>query len=200
MKARRTQAERRQQSELGLLVAAAEVIVEHGFNGATFDRISERAGYSRGLVTLRFGSKDGLVVAMIEFLGARLEEAYAARLTEVRSGRANLLAFVDVFLLRLEEDPMTNAYFVLQAGALGNVLPQAGYFLEQHEKVKGLLADLIREGMEDGTIAPGLDPVTAATALGCFQLGLAMQHLLDPGMSVGDMREFARVFAGRGAP
>ncbi|MCW1383424.1 TetR/AcrR family transcriptional regulator [Novosphingobium sp. KCTC 2891] len=197
MKTRRTQAERRQQSEQGLLVAAAEVILEHGYNGATFDRISERAGYSRGLVTLRFGSKDGLVAAMIEFLGSRLEEAYADRLKEARTGRQKLVDFVDVFVLRLEDDRLANAYFVLLAGALGNVLPQSHYFLEQHEAVKLRLAAFVREGMEDGTIMPGIDPVVAATALGCFQLGLAMQHLLDPQMSVGDMRQFVRIFAGR---
>ncbi|MCH7629160.1 MULTISPECIES: TetR/AcrR family transcriptional regulator [Novosphingobium] len=196
-KVRRTQAERRQQSEQGLLIAAADVILEHGYTGATFDRISERAGYSRGLVTLRFGSKDGLVAAMIEFLGAQLEEIYRQRLETARSGREKMLDFVDVFMERLDEDRLTRAYFVLLAGAVGNLLPQSRYFLDQHEAVKMLLADLIREGMADGTIAPGIDPVVAATALGCFQLGVAIQHQLDPTMSLPDMRGFVRRFAER---
>ncbi|WP_225206509.1 TetR/AcrR family transcriptional regulator [Novosphingobium huizhouense] len=195
---RLTQAERRQQSEHGLLVAAAEVVLEHGYTGATFDRISERAGYSRGLVTLRFGSKDGLVAAMIEFLGAQLEDIYRQRLETARSGREKLIDFVDVFMVRLDEDRLTRAYFVLLAGALGNLLPQARYFLAQHEKVKQLLADLIREGMADGTIAADIAPEDAALALGCFQLGVAIQHQLDPAMPLAAMRSFVRRFAGDG--
>ncbi|NML93563.1 TetR/AcrR family transcriptional regulator [Novosphingobium olei] len=199
-KVRKTQAERRQQSEQGLLVAAAEVVLEHGYTGATFDRISERAGYSRGLVTLRFGSKDGLVAAMIEFLGNQLEEIYRERLETARSGREKMLDFVDVFMLRLEEDRLTRAYFVLLAGALGNLLPQARYFLEQHEKVKELLVGLIREGMADGTLRANIDPETAALALGCFQLGVAIQHQLDPAMPLDAMRAFVRGFAGLPQP
>ena len=189
---RLTQAERRQQSEQGLLVAAAEVVLEFGYTGATFDRISERAGYSRGLVTLRFGSKDGLVAAMIEFLGAQLEDLYRQRLETARTGREKLRDFVDVFMARLDEDHLTRAYFVLLAGALGNLLPQARYFLGQHEKVKQLLAELIREGMADGTIAATSDPETAALAIGCFQLGAAIQHQLDPDMPLEAMRAFVR--------
>lgn len=195
-KTRRTQAQRRQQSEQGLLAAAAGVIGELGFNAATFDRISERAGYSRGLVTLRFGSKDGMVVAVIDFLGDRLEQIYAERLKNARTAKARLLGYVDTFMVQLRDDKQTIAYFVLLAGALANKLPQSRYFLEQHERVKLSLAGYIREGQADGTFAADIDPVAAATALGCFQLGLAMQYQLDPDFDMEDMRRFVIALAG----
>lgn len=197
LRTRRTQAERRARSETGLIVAAAEVIAECGFNAATFDRISERAGYSRGLVTLRFGSKDGLFAAMIDFLGDRLDRAYADRLAAARSGREKLLDFVDVFMIGLEEDRLATAYYVLLAGAIANRLPQRRFFLERHEEVKRALAACIREGMMDGTLAPRLDPDVAATALGCFQLGVAVQHELDSALDLNAMRAFARDYTAR---
>ena len=72
IKPRRSQADRRDESERRLLAAAAELVVEHGMGAATFEKIGARAGYSRGLVTQRFGSKRGLIEALIHQLQGRL--------------------------------------------------------------------------------------------------------------------------------
>src|SRR5262245_25666186 len=61
---RRTQAERRSQSEGALLDAAAELIAERGVEGTSLASIGERAGVSRGLPTHHFGSKDALVARL----------------------------------------------------------------------------------------------------------------------------------------
>ena len=62
---RMTQAERRDRSERELIAAAIKVVAEQGVSAATFDMIGREAGFSRGLVTQRFGSKDGLIRALI---------------------------------------------------------------------------------------------------------------------------------------
>src|SRR2546421_53515 len=59
--ARRTQQQRRDQAETALLNAAAELAVEHGVRSLTLARVGERAGYSRGIVTHHFGSKQALL-------------------------------------------------------------------------------------------------------------------------------------------
>ena len=61
--ARRTQQERRDQAETALLNAAAELVVEEGVHSLTLARVGQRAGYSRGLVTHYFGSKQALLAA-----------------------------------------------------------------------------------------------------------------------------------------
>lgn len=195
---RRTQAQRRAESERGLLHAAADILVEQGYNAATFDRISERAGYSRGMVSLRFGSKDGLVEAMITWLGARLEKALRIRLESARSGREKLLNYMDVFLAGVEEDRYGAAYYVLLAAALANLLPQRRFFLRQHESVRQRLIACIREGMEDGTIAPVATPEVAATVLGCFELGVAVQRQLDPSLDLSTLRAFVQARVANG--
>ncbi|MDB6105717.1 MAG: TetR family transcriptional regulator [Gammaproteobacteria bacterium] len=57
----RTQEERTALSDRLLVEAAIELLVQRGLAGTTLAAIGERAGYSRGLVTHRFGSKAGLL-------------------------------------------------------------------------------------------------------------------------------------------
>jgi AcrR family transcriptional regulator len=61
-----TQAERVAASDKALLAAAIELIAERGYERTTLALIGERAGYSRGLVTQRFGSKEKLLWAVIK--------------------------------------------------------------------------------------------------------------------------------------
>mgnify|MGYP000983961481 CR=1 FL=1 len=44
---RRTQAQRREESDGRLLAAAAAIIAEEGYLAATLERVGERAGFSR---------------------------------------------------------------------------------------------------------------------------------------------------------
>ena len=60
------QQERTERSTNALLQAASELIVKGGFDSLTFAAIGERAGYSRGLVTARFGNKEGLIEALTD--------------------------------------------------------------------------------------------------------------------------------------
>jgi AcrR family transcriptional regulator len=62
---RRTQAQRRAESDDRLLSAAAEIIAGEGYLALTLERVGERAGFSRGLASRKYGSKDGLIEALI---------------------------------------------------------------------------------------------------------------------------------------
>src|SRR5258708_34117815 len=58
---RRTQEARTARSDQLMTQAAIALLIERGVQGTTLAAIGERAGYSRGLVTHRFGSKAGLL-------------------------------------------------------------------------------------------------------------------------------------------
>jgi AcrR family transcriptional regulator len=60
-KIRRTQEERTAISDRLMTQAAVALLIERGISGTTLAAIGQRAGYSRGLVTHRFGSKAGLL-------------------------------------------------------------------------------------------------------------------------------------------
>ena len=59
-----TQPQRVEQSSRRLLQAAAELIVEKGWEATTAAEIGRRAGYSRAMVHARYGSKDAILEAI----------------------------------------------------------------------------------------------------------------------------------------
>ncbi|HEY4094639.1 MAG TPA: TetR/AcrR family transcriptional regulator [Baekduia sp.] len=61
-----------------LLEAAARVYAAHGFAGATLDDVAEEAGLTKGALYGHFGSKDNLLVALMdEYLAAEIAEQVA---------------------------------------------------------------------------------------------------------------------------
>jgi AcrR family transcriptional regulator len=61
-----TQSQRREKTRQLLLQAAEEAFTSRGFHGVSLDAIAESAGLSKGAVYGRFGSKDGLFLAVVE--------------------------------------------------------------------------------------------------------------------------------------
>jgi AcrR family transcriptional regulator len=54
------------QTRVRLLEAAAEVYARRGFAGATLDEVAAEAGFTKGAVYAHFGSKENLLVALVE--------------------------------------------------------------------------------------------------------------------------------------
>jgi AcrR family transcriptional regulator len=191
---RRSQAERSDESEARLLEAAARVIEGEGFAAATFERIGDVAGYSRGLASAKFGSKDGLVRAVIAFvqdrLAARTNAAIAA--LDRPDPVAAIITWTDTLLAVVEKDELVRAYFVVMAAAVGNRADNRPAFLEAHEEVRVRLRELIEAGQAAGTIAATVDADATALSIGSLQLGIAVELLLDPSLDMGRMRLTAR--------
>ena len=61
-----THAERRALTRRGLLDAAARLFAEHGVEGAAVDAIAAAAGRTAGALYDHFGSKEGLLFALVE--------------------------------------------------------------------------------------------------------------------------------------
>ena len=75
-----TQAERTALSDRRMFEAAIELINEFGTRKMTLKEIGERAGYSRGLASYRFGSKDGLLRELFVRFDKRWKEHLGERL------------------------------------------------------------------------------------------------------------------------
>lgn len=186
---RRTQSDRRQQSEVELLRAATELIAEQGVAAATFENIGLRAGYSRGLVTQRFGSKQGLIEALIARLQARLEAQMDDRRLDQLNGLEAVLGFVDAFLTNLSRDGEMRAYFVLLAGAVADVSDLRAPFALAHKGAEERLEAMVLCGQAQGVIRADLNADAAALMVGSLLLGLSTQLLIDPGMDLEPIRE-----------
>jgi AcrR family transcriptional regulator len=105
---RRTQAERRAETERRLLEATMEIIALRGVRAVTLAAVGEAAGYSRGIVTHQFGSRQGLLDA----LTLELQNRFVPPETD------DVLELIDAYLASFEERPLdTRVYAVLWAEA-----------------------------------------------------------------------------------
>ena len=185
---RRTQAERRAKSQMRLLEAAAEILVEEGFAAATFDRISRRAGYSRGMVTERFGSKDEFVANVIQWVADQMDAHYPSEIEKDGSALGGVRAKINTTFWGLKGGA-AQAYFVLLSAALANRLPQTAHFLEHHRLEKQEYVRLVKLAQENGQIDPALDARDLSSLLGCLMMGIAIQSQIDPELNVESLQK-----------
>jgi AcrR family transcriptional regulator len=188
-RAHRTQAERREDSGRGLIRAAIAVTAEQGVSAATFAAVGQRGGYSRSLVTQRFGSKQGLIDAVICYLLERQKMLAAEQGIDRMSGLDALLADTDLYLRSLSEQGELKAYFRWLSAAVADVSSTRAAFAAAHEQVRKRLRGYVQKGQAEGCIRSDLDADAAALMLGSLQMGLAMQLLVDPSMNLDPIRK-----------
>lgn len=187
--ARLTQAERRDRSERELVGAAIQIVAEEGVAAATFDTIGKRAGFSRGLVTQRFGSKDGLIRSVIAYLHDWQNEMLEAIEVSEMDGLTALIAFILVHCESLREAPEADAYFMLLAASVADRQDTRPAFAESHEVERVLIRGFIERGQASGHIRQDVDADAEALMAGCSLLGLRMQCLIDPAFDPAPVRD-----------
>ena len=116
--ARRTQRERREQAERKVLAAATALIAQHGSRALTLAEVGEAAGYSRGIVSHHFGSRENLLRAVMwdartftlpdpgESAADWLADTVRAYLKNVTSRRPAAAAFLQMWGEAIAADPV----------------------------------------------------------------------------------------------
>lgn len=175
------QAERSERSAEALLGAAAELVAEVGLVATTFAAIAERAGYSRGLVTARFGSKAGLVEALIRRVWGALHDAGVVPLSQASPALSSLLALIDGIhdlVTRNPRDLRAMAALLFEApGSDPELRDRMATFTEgMRVEIAGVLA----RAVDDGSARGGIDPEGEAVLLVAALHGVFYQWLLDP--------------------
>lgn len=178
---RRTQAQRRAESEAKLLRATAELIVERGIEGTSLAEIGRRAGYSHGLVHHRFGSKD----ALIERLNAEAVRLFTAT-TVGRIGSATgalaVRVVAETYLALVQgPDPVARVHLLVWSEAIAGGVAKRPYRASWDQVFRGSLATMIETGIAEGTVRDDIDPVPAAVVIVGLLRGVALQLILDPG-------------------
>lgn len=178
--ARRTQAERVAESDRRMLEAATRLIATQGYTATTLEAIGSEAGYSRQLVTQRFGSKDQLLQALVARHVEALRErakAHGARL----SGLAALYSEVDTYLHALDSPSVeSRAFFVLMLEAAGPVPQFRSLFASITAGWEERLVEEIRTGQMQGSLRADVDARTEARLLIATLRGVRIQSMMDP--------------------
>ena len=116
-KARRTQEERKDQAIGALREAALGMLLEGGVASLTLGELGDRAGYSRGLVHYHFGSKEALLVDLLECLSITGRTTFEAVASDGLAAIVEILRRVEQNALENPVNTMARALLLNEAGA-----------------------------------------------------------------------------------
>jgi len=178
----RTQAERTANSHRGLLSAALALIAERGFRATSLQAIGERAGYSRGLVSHRFGSKEGLLRELVRRMLDRWGTEVRDPAVGNRTGAAALAAVARVHRQAIEDSPdAVRALYMLLFESLVDMPELKGELAELDQRLRERTAARLRAGKVHGTVRADLDEDAYGVLFLAMLRGITLQWLVNPG-------------------
>lgn len=192
-KQRRSNEQRRQESDKRLLDAGLRLVAQKGAAGATLADIGLAAGFSRSLPLERFGSKQQFLVALVD----RTEQwfnQWAFSDLQGKDGLQGLTARIEAHLASaMASWDATSALFLLYFESLTVVPELRPRVTAVGAAYRTALRDLIRQGQARGEIRADVDPEVEATALFGAIRGVIAQWLFEP--DTIDLKRVARSLA-----
>ncbi len=174
-----TQAERTALSDQAMLDAAHNLILEYGFCKTTLALIGKRSGYSRGLVTHRFGSKAGLFEALSTSI-ARKWLWYLKEEVGTKTGLGAMFASLDALHQWVSDSPEGVRVMQIifnESADPGSGLPRLASVA--HERHHQDVSDWIREGQARGEIREDADVGAAAAHFVAYVSGITYLWLVN---------------------
>ncbi|MCU1428295.1 MAG: putative transcriptional regulator, TetR family [Actinomycetia bacterium] len=176
----RTQAERRADTRDRLLQAAAARFAADGIDGASIDAIADDADRTSGSVYAHFGSKEGLLLALLDSWKNDVAVAATAEMATAPTMPGRLAALWRNFA----DPPNDGAHWV-------QLEHELWLYATRHADARDQLADryrdirrTVRDEMGQWRASGDITPPVADDVLGALLvallIGLEMQHRLDP--------------------
>ncbi len=173
--ARRTQEQRRAETEQRVVDAAMRLIAAHGSRSITLAEVGEAAGYSRGIVHHHFGSRERLLAAVMADAQRFAVPPYAG------DGLEHLCEIVAAYLRNVaDRSPSARAFLQLWSEAIAADPVLTPLFAAADASFRGYLADRVRVGIADGTVRADADPAAAAVYLLALLRGIGLQLIATP--------------------
>jgi AcrR family transcriptional regulator len=174
----RTGLRRREQ----IVAAAIEVFGQFGFAGGTIRSIAERVGVSHAALLQHFGSKEGLLMAVLEEWDRRTVEVGLAHL----SGLDYFRELPEVMGAHLAQRGLLELFTTIAAEASSPTHPAHEYIRHRYTANLATLATHLQHAVDAGDIAP-LDPSEMDVEVRLITAvldGIGLQWLLDPSADV----------------
>ncbi|MFG1795735.1 TetR/AcrR family transcriptional regulator [Nocardia sp. NPDC049149] len=163
-----------------LLDAAQQLVREQGVDSLTMDALAKRAGVGKGTVFRRFGSRSGLLMALLDHADRKFQEAFIFGPPPLGPGAPpadRIVAFGRARLLDIDVEG--ELYRAAEEGAAGDRYSGAPYGL-----LKRHVSMLLREAQTPGEIS-----LLADSLLATLSAGLIMHQMHVQGYSrdqIGD--------------
>jgi AcrR family transcriptional regulator len=158
-----------------VLAAATALIAQRGSRALTLAEVGEAAGYSRGIVSHHFGSRENLLRAV-------LRDARSFSLPDLGDSAADWLAeTVRAYLKNVTgRRPSAGAFLQMWGEAIAADPVLMPLYAEHDASFRRLLADKVREGIRDGSVRTDADPEAMAVYLIGLLRGIALQLIATP--------------------
>ncbi len=171
-----TQPERVEISSRKLARAAAELIIEKGWEATTAAEIGRRAGYSRAMVHARYGSKDAVLDAI--FLREYMAQL-SPDLDPAASGLQLALGHLDRIGQLAADDPeLLRAMFVAAFEAVKSTSPLRPHSLGQLDVGMQKVKAGLEKGIADGSVRHDVEVDRAVNDISSAVYGIAYLWLV----------------------
>jgi AcrR family transcriptional regulator len=177
----RTQEERKADTRARLLDAAAGLFAERGIDAVSVDTVADAAGRTSGAVYAHFGSKQGLLLALLD--------EWAHSLLTVIAAEFELAATVEDRLRAVAANVVTNPSdqtrrLLLLERELWLRATRDPEVAETMRARSRQAHDWLTKGfatwIDDGLVAPIAPPDVLATVFRALVIGFETQHRIDP--------------------
>ena len=160
--------------------AAVALICERGAAGTTLKDVGERAGYSRGLASYRFGNKGGLFAFIIRSIGESwLREL--GRVVQDKVGLAAIEAATDAhYAFIAEARDAIRAFYILWFDSIGPDPELKRLVANIHDRRRHDVTAWINKGIADGHLSAHVDAAGTAEQFCAAIVGIVYQWLVRP--------------------
>jgi len=176
-----TQEERKAETRARLLAAAAELFAEQGIDAVSVDAVAEAAGRTSGAVYAHFGSKQGLLLALLDSWRDSVLTVLLAEVAVTESPLGQLAAVWDNVGRSVEDGPgswsLLEQELWLRAARDDEV---AGVVRTRNAEARQYTARRLAGWSSAVDAHPVAGPDELAVLVKALLTGLAMQRRLDP--------------------
>jgi AcrR family transcriptional regulator len=178
-----------------LLDAALRQIATSGYRASSLQAIAQEAGYSPGLVSHRFGSKQGLVRALVAHVRALWDELRISAL-QAEPGAGSVRAMVRAHRQSVREHPdAVRALYRMMFESHGELAELRGDFAASDRRVRAEAEALFRADQASGRLRRDVDPEVMSTIGLALLRGVVIHWMLDP-QSIDLDRVYAEIERG----
>jgi len=177
---RRTQEERKAESERMIIQSAISIFARQGYLRTTLNEIGEEAGYTGGLVSHRFGSKAGLLKAVLRNIDESFLQDQIGQALETETATEALNNYIAIYMDEVtEHEGRLRALYVMMGEALAGEDEIRRGVAEFHKRARHRVAAIVQRGIDHGEFNPAVDPDAAGVLITGMLRGVVMQHLYD---------------------
>ena len=177
------------ESRARIVEAAVDVFGRHGFRGGTLQQVADAVGLTPGAITKLFGSKEQLLIAVLE----HWDELTTAVMGADKRGLARLESFADLMAYHVGHPGLLELYVMMAAEAGSfDEHPAHDVIVDRYARTLEDLRQVFADGVRDGAFRPMAEDEIRAEAefLLAAMDGLEIQFLVDPAFDL--VRSFRR--------